>query len=105
MLADTFLPGPAAHIKDALVAYDVPTSLDGAIDLAIRVDLRVQDCWRERLQMRHLVVAEEFSAVPSSACSVCWRGGTHAAGPHLTHRGGVEAAASVQPVPLLRWTR
>ncbi|TWW57308.1 hypothetical protein D4764_07G0000270 [Takifugu flavidus] len=41
-LMDTFLHGLAAHIKDAMVAYDVPSSLDGAIDLATRVDLRVQ---------------------------------------------------------------
>ncbi|TWW74436.1 Retrovirus-related Pol polyprotein from transposon opus [Takifugu flavidus] len=41
-LVDTFLHGLAAHIKDAMVAYDVPSSLDGAIDLATRVDLRVR---------------------------------------------------------------
>lgn len=60
-LVGSFLHGLAAHIKDALVAYDVPSSLDGAIDLAIWVDLRVQACRRERLQRRQLVVAEEFS--------------------------------------------
>lgn len=41
-LVDTFLHGLAAHIKDAMVAYDIPSSLDGTIDLAIRVDLKVQ---------------------------------------------------------------
>lgn len=54
---DTFL--------DGLVAYDVPSSLDGDIDLAIRVDLQVQDRRRERFQMRHLVVPEEFPTDPS----------------------------------------
>lgn len=53
---DTFL--------DGLVAYDVSSSLDGAIDLAIRVDLQVQDRRRERLQMRHLVMPEEFPTDP-----------------------------------------
>lgn len=63
-LVDTFLHGLAAHIKDALVAYDVPSFLDRAIDLAIWVDLRVQDRRRERHQMRHLVMLGEFPMEP-----------------------------------------
>lgn len=42
------------------MAYGVPSWLDGAIDLAIRVDLQVQARQQERLQMRHLAVADEF---------------------------------------------
>lgn len=63
-LYDTFLHGLAAHLKDALADYEVPSSLDGAIDLAIRVDLWVQACLREKRQTRDLVVAGE---VPTEA--------------------------------------
>ncbi|TWW62655.1 hypothetical protein D4764_04G0013020 [Takifugu flavidus] len=60
-LVDTFLHGLAAHIKDAMVAYDVPSSLDGAIDLATRVDLRVQARRRERALRRRFAEAGELS--------------------------------------------
>lgn len=59
-LLDTSLHRLAAHIKDALVAYDIPSSLDGAIDLAILVDLRAQSCQQEILQLRHLEVSDEL---------------------------------------------
>lgn len=65
VLVDTFLHGLAAHIKDTLVAYDIP-SLMGPL---IWVDLRVQDCRRERLQISRRVP----DRAPSSACSVGWR--------------------------------
>ncbi|TWW74416.1 hypothetical protein D4764_14G0004190, partial [Takifugu flavidus] len=58
-LVYTFLHGLAAYIKDALVAYEVPGSLDGAIELAIWVDLRVQARLREKRQMRQLAVADK----------------------------------------------
>lgn len=41
MLLDTFLHGLADYIKDELVSYEVPWMLDGVIELAIRIDLRI----------------------------------------------------------------
>lgn len=49
-LVDAFLHGLADYIKDALVAYDLPLTLDEVIKLAVRLDLRVQARRRERRQ-------------------------------------------------------
>lgn len=37
-LVDTFTYSLAAYVTEALLAHDPPPSLDGVIDLAIRVD-------------------------------------------------------------------
>ena len=47
-LCDAFLHGLAAYIKDELVSHDTPITLDGVIDLAIRIDLRIQTRRREQ---------------------------------------------------------
>lgn len=49
-LVDAFLHHLADYMKDALVAYDMPQTLDGVIELATRVDLCVQIRRRERHQ-------------------------------------------------------
>lgn len=49
-LSDAFLHGLADYIKDELVSHDTPVTLDGVIDLAIRIDLRVQARRREKRQ-------------------------------------------------------
>ena len=45
---DVFLRGLAGHIKDELVAHDQPSTLEGLIELATRLDLRIQARRRER---------------------------------------------------------
>ncbi len=40
-LWDHFLHGLAEHIKDEIYSLELPSSLDGLIDLAIRVDNRI----------------------------------------------------------------
>ena len=47
-LRDVFLQGLAGYIKDELVAYDPPSSLEALIELATRLDLRIQARRRER---------------------------------------------------------
>ncbi len=47
-LWDHFLHGLAEHIKDEIYSLEIPSSLDGLIDLAIRVDNRIS------LRSRHL---------------------------------------------------
>ncbi len=49
-LVDAFLHGLADYVKDELVSHNVPLTLDGVIELAIRIDLRVQARRRERRQ-------------------------------------------------------
>ena len=49
-LVDAFHHGLAEYIKDELVSHEVPTTLDGIIELAIRIDLRIQARRRERRQ-------------------------------------------------------
>ncbi len=49
-LCDAFLHGLADYIKDELVSHDTPLTLDGVIDLAIRINLRVQTRRREKCQ-------------------------------------------------------
>lgn len=64
---DTFLHGLAACIKDALVAYEVPGSLNGAIDLAIQVDLRVQARLGEKRKDEAPSGGRRFPATPQPA--------------------------------------
>ncbi len=52
---DMFLHGLAPHIQNEIYALDLPTSLDGFIDLAIRVDARL----RRRSQHRPLLTATD----------------------------------------------
>lgn len=52
---DMFLHGLAPHIQNEIYVLDLPTSLDGLIDLAIRVDARL---WR-RSQHRPLLSATD----------------------------------------------
>lgn len=40
-LVDAFFYGLAEYIKDELVSHEVPSTLDGVIELAIQIDLRV----------------------------------------------------------------
>ncbi|KAM7378680.1 hypothetical protein PAMP_004286 [Pampus punctatissimus] len=47
-LRDLFLHSLADYIKDELVSHEPPSTLDGMIELAIRVDLRIQARRRER---------------------------------------------------------
>lgn len=47
---DAFMHGLADYIKEELVSHEVPSSFDNIIDLAIRIDLRVQTRRRERRQ-------------------------------------------------------
>jgi len=42
-LWDMFLQGLAPYMKDELASRDVPPTLDGVIELATRMDLRIQD--------------------------------------------------------------
>ena len=49
-LCDAFLHGLADYIKDELVSHDTPTTLDGVIELATRIDLRIQTRRREKRQ-------------------------------------------------------
>ncbi|KAJ3595177.1 hypothetical protein NHX12_004481 [Muraenolepis orangiensis] len=47
---DVFLTGLADYVKDELVPFDLPASLDGLIELASRVDQRVLARRQERRQ-------------------------------------------------------
>ena len=47
-LRDVFLQGLAGYIKDELITYDPPSSLEALIELARRLDLRIQARRRER---------------------------------------------------------
>ncbi|KAL1259006.1 hypothetical protein QQF64_009583 [Cirrhinus molitorella] len=63
-LWDHFLFGLAEHIKDEIYSLDLPSSLDGLIDLAIRVDNRLSLRSRHR---RWVVSSELTTRVSSSA--------------------------------------
>ncbi|KAF7655616.1 hypothetical protein LDENG_00053630 [Lucifuga dentata] len=47
---DAFLNGLADYVKDELVSHDLPTTLDGLVELATHTDLRIQARRREKLQ-------------------------------------------------------
>ena len=47
-LRDVFMRGLAGYIKDELVAYELPSTLESLIELAIHLDLRIQARRRER---------------------------------------------------------
>lgn len=47
---DAFLRGLADYIKDELVSFELPSSLDGLIELVTRLDSRIQARRRERRQ-------------------------------------------------------
>ena len=47
-LRDVFMQGLAGYLKDELVAYELPFTLEGLIELATRLDLRSQARRRER---------------------------------------------------------
>ncbi|KAF7645916.1 hypothetical protein LDENG_00196740 [Lucifuga dentata] len=49
-LCDAFLNGLADYIKDELVSHDLPTTLDGLIELTTHIDLRIQARRCEKLQ-------------------------------------------------------
>jgi len=72
-LCDAFLHGLADMVKDELVSYDLPSTLDELIILATRVDLRIQARRQERRQGtpgRHLPVRPWGApAVTSSSAS------------------------------------
>ncbi|KAF7641900.1 hypothetical protein LDENG_00268980, partial [Lucifuga dentata] len=48
-LCDAYLNGLADYVKDELVLHDLPTTLDGLIDLTTHIDLRIQARRRERV--------------------------------------------------------
>ena len=55
-VVDAFLHSLAEYIKDELVSHDVPSTLDDAISLVIRIDRRIQTRRREKgRQNRHAV--------------------------------------------------
>lgn len=47
-VVNAFLHSLAEYIKDELVSYDLPTTLDDAISLAVRIDRRIQTRRREK---------------------------------------------------------
>lgn len=47
---DAFLAGLAEYIKDELVSYDLPSSLDGLIELTSRFDRHIQARRQDRRQ-------------------------------------------------------
>ena len=49
-LCDAFLHSLADYIKNELDSHDTPITLDGVIDLAIRIDLRIQTRQGEKHQ-------------------------------------------------------
>ena len=49
-LRDAFLHGLADYIKDELVSYPLPSTLDELIELTVRLDLRIRARRRERRQ-------------------------------------------------------
>ncbi|KAF7641725.1 hypothetical protein LDENG_00273800 [Lucifuga dentata] len=49
-LCDAFLNGLADYIKNKLISHDLPTTLDGLIELTTHIDLRIQARRREKLQ-------------------------------------------------------
>ena len=62
---DAFLMGLADYIKDELISYDLPTTLDGIIELASRIDRRIQARQREK----HQGLAGRRQPAPSPAAS------------------------------------
>lgn len=50
-LISLFVQGLVDHVKDALVVHETPDTLDGVIDLAIRIDLQLQARRRERRRL------------------------------------------------------
>lgn len=53
-LINAFLHGLLDYIKDALVSHDLPPTLDGIIELAIRVDLGGRPLLRGGFQMEEV---------------------------------------------------
>ena len=47
-LVDVFMRGLAGYIKDEIVAYELPSTLEVLIELVTRLDLRIQARKRER---------------------------------------------------------
>lgn len=67
---DAFLHSLAEYIKDELVSHEVPSTLDGIIELAIRIDLRIQVRRRERRQGAfHRQASAQFRGPPTSSSS------------------------------------
>ena len=62
---DAFLMGLADYIKDELISYDLPTTVDGIIELASRIDRRIQTRQREK----HQGLAGRRQPAPSPAAS------------------------------------
>ena len=62
---DAFLMGLADYIKDELISYDLPTTLDGIIELASRIDRRIQ----ARQWEKHQGLAGRHQPAPSPAAS------------------------------------
>lgn len=67
---NAFLHGLADYIKDELVSYPVPSTLDGFIELSTQLDLRIRARRRERRQNAVLLTsALHPSSPPASASS------------------------------------
>ncbi|KAF7641874.1 hypothetical protein LDENG_00269710 [Lucifuga dentata] len=62
-LCDAFLNGLADYIKDELVSHNLPTTLDGLIELSTRIDLRIQARRCENLQRTTTATS---SSIPDS---------------------------------------
>ncbi|KAF7640714.1 hypothetical protein LDENG_00020800, partial [Lucifuga dentata] len=74
-LCDVYLNGLADYIKDELVSHDLPTTLDGLIELTTCIDLRIQARRCERFQRttrcqspqrRRRITTVTSSSVPNS---------------------------------------
>lgn len=65
-LVDAFLHSLADYIKDELVSFEAPTTLDGAIELAVRIDRRIQARRRERSRQaqRHPLLNQRREGPP-----------------------------------------
>ncbi len=61
---DMFLQGLADHIQKEIFALDLPSDLDGLIDLAIRVDARLQ---RRDQRVRQSLTPESSACFPVSS--------------------------------------
>ncbi|TWW79641.1 Retrotransposon-like protein 1 [Takifugu flavidus] len=66
-LRDAFLHGLAEYIKDELVSYPLPATLDELIELSTRLDLRVRARRRERRQNPALYTAAHRLNFPSAS--------------------------------------
>lgn len=90
-LCDAFYHGLVDYIKDELVSYERPSSLDGIIELATHIDLRILNHREETLHPGPVCLCGK--SVTLTPYSSAWGGGSraHAAVSHLPHPCGKAA--------------